>query len=261
MNFLEFTFIISCLRFQVFSQEGKSADTSFTEPGHIKSITYKTNTIRDSIVYFYEKSGIRAVFIPSGTSSRGAWIQYNKEGVKTAEWGVEENKLEGLYISYGKKGQIIRKINYVKGKLEGMSIVYYENGNVRSKVYNENNLQEGELRYYYPNGNIQWVGSYRKGKMDGERIYYDESGKPINGPFTTKDEDGKIEREGIFIDGKPEGDLKIYNSVGQLIILARFKDGKPDGATNYYGSDMIITRSELYKNGKFVGMLKVENKK
>lgn len=70
-----------------------------------------------------------------------------------------------------------------------------------------------------------------------------------------------VEREGTCINGRPEGELRIYNAQGKLTILSNFQNGKPNGTTFYYGKDSKFMASEVYKNGVFKkgAKLKIED--
>ena len=94
--------------------------------------------------------------------------------------------------------------------------------------------------------------------MDGLRICYDENGEPITGKILMYHENGEVERAGQSINGKVDGELKVYDEKGNLLILSNFKDGLPEGQTYYY-TESKITSIEIYKDGKFVRTIK--NKK
>ncbi len=91
--------------------------------------------------------------------------------------------------------------------------------------------------------------------MFGERMVYNKKGEPVNGNFIIYSKDTIKEREGFCINGKPEGEVKVYDLEGHLTIIANFKAGKPDGYTCYYKND-IITSTEKYSDGTFVEVVK-----
>ena len=63
-------------------------------------------------------------------------------------------------------------------------------------------------------------------------------------------------REGKCINGKPEGEFKIYNDAGKLNRKVNFKNGLPHGSNYFYSKDGEITLTEVYESGKFVKEIK-----
>ncbi|MBL7913296.1 MAG: hypothetical protein JNJ41_19695 [Bacteroidia bacterium] len=112
-------------------------------------------------------------------------------------------------------------------------------------------MRNGPTILYYENGNIQYTCSYKDDKMDGQRMCYDPSGNPSEGNFVFYNKDGSKEREGKCINGKPEGELKLYIN-NKIVMLVNFKDGKPHGMTYHYDGNEIISLMEEYNNGSFV---------
>ena len=235
MQIKHFSFLISFLFITCcFGQSKKTSDTVFFSIDKIESITYKTNSIRDSVVYYSKKSNKAATFIFKGIDSKGIWILYNNDGNKTMKYGVNNNLKEGEVTEY------------------------YKNGNLKWRSYYKKNKLEGESTHYYKNGKPQWVGLYKDGKMSGERLCYTEFGNLCDGLFVIYDEDGLVQREGTCKNGKPEGLVKQYGR-GILVKTTNFKDGKPHGFTYHYSNQKIIS-TEIYKNGKFKKVVKGEAK-
>jgi antitoxin component YwqK of YwqJK toxin-antitoxin module len=182
-------------------------------------------------------------------------------GFKVFEYGVANNQKNGPYFEFFRNGQVRRKEFYVENLRSGNSTSYYENGNLRIQSSFYEDKLDGTIKHYYSNGNLMWKGDYVKGHMAGERIYYNEDGNPINGAFIIKGDKGNTEREGTCVDGRPEGELKIYTEEGTLTILSNFKHGLPDGLTSFYGADQKLMFTQLYKNGRFKKETRLNPKK
>jgi antitoxin component YwqK of YwqJK toxin-antitoxin module len=252
--------IIALLTFCMasFAQSTITTDTSYSEPGHILTITFKTDGLRDSTVYSRYKEGGKAVFIFRGNGSAGTWLLYDKEGYRSVKYDVDNNQKNGPCIYYNRNGKIKQEEFFKDNLHEGKANAYFENGNLKWQGNYKKNKVNGESIHYYANGKLQWTGLYKDGKMSGPRLCYTEFGSLCSGLFVIRDEKGLTEREGLCKEGKPEGKMKQYHN-GELTRVINFKDGKPDGFTYYYkGGKIILT--EVYKNGKFKKEFKGEVK-
>jgi antitoxin component YwqK of YwqJK toxin-antitoxin module len=163
----------------------------------------------------------------------------------------KDGKLNGRLTAYYENGLPRRTAFFKEDKLEGEETYFYENGNPAEKSFYKNGLREGTAIAYYKNGIIKSKGAYKANKPSGERVYFNENGEPCNGDFVIYNDDGKIERTGKCIKGKPEGELKVYAN-GNLNMLVNFKNGKPHGYTYYYALNQKISSRELYNEGEFV---------
>jgi antitoxin component YwqK of YwqJK toxin-antitoxin module len=145
-------------------------------------------------------------------------------------------------------------------KLEGEETYFYENGKPAERSFYKNGLRDGIAITYYKNGIIKSKGAYKENRLYGERVYFNQDGEPCNGDFAIYDQNGKIERSGKCIEGKPEGDLKVYDN-GNLSMLANFTNGRPHGYTYYYTPNQKISSIELYNEGEFIREEKESDRK
>jgi antitoxin component YwqK of YwqJK toxin-antitoxin module len=147
---------------------------------------------------------------------------------------------------------IPRRVAFFKDdRLEGEETYFYENGKLAEKCFYKNGRRDGVAITYYKNGSIKSKGAYKENRLYGERVYFNENGNPCNGDLVMYDENGKIAREGKCVQGKPDGELKVYNN-GDLSMLVNFTNGKPHGYTYYYASNEKISSVELYNEGEFI---------
>lgn len=146
------------------------------------------------------------------------------------------------------------KIRTVDFKTDGLltkRIYFNYNGTKHSEISYKYGKRNGPTILYHENGNIKYTCEYKDDKMSGERMCYDPAGNVSEGNFIFYNNDGTKEREGKCINGKPEGELKLYIN-NKIVMLVNFKDGKPHGMAYYYDRNQIITLVEEYNNGNFV---------
>lgn len=230
---------------------------------------------REGKQYYYYKSGNIAI------------IGYFKEGKEDSCRNYFENgKIEGF--SYFKNGECDSCKSYFEnGKIakvfykDSIKIIYNKNGKIELKLdckkeecdcdkkpfvtnnkpvqlynsplYNHPpyNNKTGFFYSYYGNKNVSFKAEYKNGRMYGERFCYDYYGNPTNGKFTIYRMAKLKERDGYCINGKPEGESKVYDKEGNVIIKANYHNGKPEGNTYYYNNNKLYL-TENYKDGEFV---------
>jgi antitoxin component YwqK of YwqJK toxin-antitoxin module len=255
-------------------------DTTFDNIREIKSIIYFKDSQKDKVLeYYHDKLFSELNF--KNNKQEGIAKYYNTDGGVSQVRHYKNDLLEGLFTEYFVDGKIHSESYFIKGKSDSVFITYYQNGNKQMvrhmkdgriegilTFYNENGTKSSEkeyksgqdvrLTYFYENGNIKYTGAFKDRKMFGERLCYNENGKPANGNFAIY-EDGQIERECKCIDGKPEGELKVYDQNNCLIMLVNFKEGKPDGLSTRYTYNEKLYSVELYENGEFVKDIKKGN--
>jgi len=220
-------------------------------------------------VSFYPNKQAHKVYNYTQTGKKdGCQISYFENGIIATEAeyanGVELYSKE--FYANGQPKVISIKDTYKKSFYQNQSIQtsisyqknnnytetnYFPNGNKASIVHYKNGKRDGAVTQYYENGNLKLQGAYKDDKMYGKRVYYDYMGKKINSTLVIYDDKHVIEREGFCKNGKPEGELKVYDSDGNITMLVNFKNGKPNGNTYYYYNNKLRT-TEVYTNGVFV---------
>ena len=79
-------------------------------------------------------------------------------------------------------------------------------------VKGETKAFTGIIKSYYENGNLESEGNFKDGKLNGlSKLFY---------------ENGNLKSEANFKDDKLEGLLKLYYENGYLIAQYYYKDGK-----------------------------------
>ncbi|MFA6708284.1 MAG: toxin-antitoxin system YwqK family antitoxin [Fusobacterium sp.] len=158
---------------------------------------------------------VRAVSIYKKAYDKGNKIAYVKgetepfTGVFTLKYidhilhfeQYRDGKLDGDVAWFNNEGVLGMRHKYKEGKLNGEQYTYYDNGNIRSII----TYVDGKL-----NGKIEW---YTR-----EGILFD-SREIINGTggYILYWENGKVQEEGNYKNGKKIGSWKKYNNTGEII--------------------------------------------
>ena len=96
----------------------------------------------------------------------------------------------------------------------------------------------GVVKSYYENGNLEAEGNFKDGKLEGlGKEYY---------------ENGNLKGEKNYKDGKLEGLSKAYYDNGNLKAEVNFKDDKPEGLFKVYYENGNLGVEINFKDGKAV---------
>jgi|ERR1700739_1877284 len=253
--------IILCSNWCYAQQQIEWADTSYYPSGKINFITKKINKDLSQTTQYYENGNIKyesSLYYDEKTSEAfyNADIRGKQDSSITYSKGknLETHYKPGQIIYYNKNKKITSKYFYVSSGYDS-TIAYSEEGNIEliRQHYTLNEITRDTFMYYYKNGIVKYTGAHKNDKMYGTRLCFTENGKLVNGYFSSYDQDGRLRKECICINGKPEGEMRIYNYGDDCLSqLVNFKDGKPDGLTYYYGYAEKPTSIQIYKNGVFV---------
>ena len=105
-------------------------------------------------------------------------------------------------------------------------------------VKGETKAFTGIIKSYYDNGNLEFEVNYKDGKKEGLfKRYY---------------ENGNLKSEGNFKDGKLEGLSKLYYENGNLESEGNFKDDKQEGLFKVYYENGYLMAQYYYKDGEII---------
>lgn len=139
-------------------------------------------------------------------------------------------------------------------------VAYHENGNMSMKVQHEHGVFDGKAFEYHDNGKLKAVGSYSKGKLNDSWMYYYESGNKRGtcnyrvfpwgsgrvGTAYTYYENGNMEEEKNYLDGKASGAYKRYDEEGRLVVKGQYLDGWKEGEWLEFEADGKISMKGVY---------------
>lgn len=160
------------------------------------------------------------------------------------------------------------------GKKNGEFTAYFEDGKEKEKGRYSNDLQEGEWRYFFTSGKLKAVGNFAAGDggnlgttgipkngREGKWIFYNENGQlnqevfwkngKSNGEFKVYYENGKLKEESNWLNDLQTGVYKKYYENGNKNFeWSNVLNGKGDGLYTYYHEN-----GNKQEEGKFVNGL------
>jgi len=103
-------------------------------------------------------------------------------------------------------------------------------------MYSEKGLFNGIGLGNYENGQLQYESNYKDGKKDGlmKRWY----------------KNGSVHYEKNYKDGEMDGLQKLFHKNGQLDMRGNYTDGERDGVFKYYSENGQLKYEKKYKNGE-----------
>jgi len=210
--------------------------------------------LSDIGLYMYTDEKLERILRAQVEMEIGTSIAYTrKKRGKKYEHGVisydgeyldVDNFLNNLWVSHG----------YGKS--------YYEDGSLEYEGNFIYGHPHGYGKYYYRNGQVKWEGIFEAipnfGKVDVYALstaegYVDRKGRIKYG--RKYNESGKLEYEGEFKLGIPDGQGKLYGDFQELIFVGEFKNGKPvDGnKLEEYGQEVSTILYEGSNKSELVG--------
>lgn len=193
------------------------------------------------------------------SAERSSMTHYDEySGLKSAEYELLNDKLDGPYTSYWEDGRTVkRKGSYLEGQKTGQQWEYSEDGQMISILNYQAGMLNGQFEYFLENGILVEKGQYRLNSLEGEVSYFDSLGRVegllnyhdglLNGPFE-RFENGKLGSKGAFMNGEKHGRWESYLNRGDSIRLFEYTNydrGKHNGPFMEVRYDSIIVGSYL----------------
>ena len=175
-------------------------------------------------------------------------------------------------------GKFLVKDYYLDGKLRGIAedrngmthglyIGYYKDGTLRDSGYYHKSLRWGAWKTFHKNGKLKILLSFKDDYINGMAYWYDSLGNLIikkdvkKGnvkswveyfPGTTK-----IKKEFQYVDGKRDGEVKMYFEDGRLKRSALYREGNyVEGSGKLYNEEGAeIPYTPVYTPISFKGEL------
>lgn len=214
------------------------------------------------------------------------WKTYFENGVLKSEGNRFNFELDSVWKFYNEKGETILEINYKNGLKNGKRKTYTENEIVEENF--ENDIKNGLSNYYFLDGKLKKTLNFINGKESGISKEYTQEGLVIaiteykNGSLIRREninrtdrnakkqgvwkfffDDGSLQLEGFYVNGKKNGFFKDYNKEGVLLSITKYiedeiqKDvpelAEYDLRTDYY-TDGSVKVVGSYKNGVAEGI-------
>lgn len=212
----------------------------------------------DSAKVFAAGRLLRQGKIDNQGREQGEWKEFYESGKLKAIGNYTDGKKDGLWKHTFENDSLEQIGVFVKGKPEGLWKWYYPSGVVRREETYKNGKENGIMREYDDQGAILAEGEYINGLQEGEWSYsideYVARGKFIEGredglwkQFYTG---GQIAFEGEFLDGQETGEHRYYWPDGKMREVRVYRLGLPDGQWKLYDENGALLVTITYRNGE-----------
>ncbi len=193
----------------------------------------------------------------------GCSYAWDESGHLSAQIPYSQGTLDGLSLHYHSNGVIWKKIPFCKNEIEGLVEIFRKNGEILLQARFCQNVQHGtSLRYWCPN-QIASQEEFCKGRLENGS-YYDQKGQLIS---EIKDGTGfraAFGKEGIhelqeYAEGKLEGEVKVFNSRGEISRIYHIKNGRKHGEELSYFENTKSRQLQLslqWHEGEMTGQVK-----
>jgi antitoxin component YwqK of YwqJK toxin-antitoxin module len=191
---------------------------------------------------WYEKGAQKDVGHYHQGRMQGKWLGFYPNGVKNYEgqWAILKET-----DAFTKKFSDLYQMkddssNTMKvGDVKTGKWTYWRDSGMIEKMetYDARGELNGPAATYNIAGKLEGEGSYKSGKPDGKWAYYHPHGAPM--------------RECHYSGGKLDGKSVVFNERGQVIEESNYKNNKLDGTyTSYDEKTGKVLLKQVYENGR-----------
>lgn len=194
-------------------------------------LQYKGTFVNDRPVgqfwYYYPSGEVRAII--EHFNKRQSYVTYYFENKEIMSEGMYlDQKRDSIWINYNLRGLTVSMEKYERGKLNGKKI----------KFYLQNQIDLGEIKVL-------------------SETYYLDSLK--SGLYKELFSSGTVKIRGQYLNDRPYGDWRIYDTKGMLIKSYQYKNGLKHGWVLNYNELREVVHTELYEDGeRLTGKVKEE---
>jgi antitoxin component YwqK of YwqJK toxin-antitoxin module len=225
--------------------------TTFYESG-IKSSegNYERDLPQGKWTFWYEnKNKMTEGEFAAGEKS-GIWKTYFDDGNLKSETDFKGSTAYTISLLDKKGKQLVKNGN-------GSFSDYYEGGQKSTEGSVKNGLPDGPWSWWYKDGKLKDQGIYQEGNyklLTG----FDPEGQIMvrngNGYYKSYYENGVIESESNYQNGKPEGLKVTRNESGTVLEEANYHHGKYDGEFKGYNETGELYTQGIFKNDSQEGV-------
>lgn len=236
---------------------GTKSDSKIKLTGHAN---YKNGMLNGLSKIMYENNTVAFEAKYINGKREGVAVTYSDKAHKQSETSYKNGKKDGHMVLYFPNGTKMLDATYKNDKAEGAARVWHPNGKLQSQAIFINNLLEGNATTYFANGKIETQETFKNGKRHGIMKIYDEEDGKVNmeAPYTDGEingvlkifEGGKLATSTVYENGKANGQYIIYNPNGTKRITATVVNGKLEGEAKVYDQTGKLRKIEYYKDGK-----------
>ena len=186
---------------------------------------------------------------------------FTNNNIKKQGW-ISNGVKEGTHYLYYQSGQLRSVTNYLNGKLHGVQKYYFFTGQVKNQVEYCNGIKNGLTEKNSIEGDLLFQCFFVDGKMNGTCFEYEDNSFVWSNYFMgqlhgVRWEDNmgtKLLKSTSYVNGKKNGDSKVYAYDGTLLQHFKYKDDKLEGEFIEYSKDLVHSMGHFkdgLKDGEF----------
>ncbi|MDP4208579.1 MAG: toxin-antitoxin system YwqK family antitoxin [Bacteroidota bacterium] len=163
---------------------------------------------------YSENGKLKADMLFDATGTKAKVKMYYYQNGELAACGnfinTRKDSIWNYYSFYSKK--LAKQETYTNGNLNGIAKSYFQNGKIAEERGWKNGVSDGIWKQYFENGVLKMSSAFSNGKRTGAFL--------LNYP------DNKPEWIGAYLNDKPEGKWKHFDTLGQNDTNIEYKNGE-----------------------------------
>jgi antitoxin component YwqK of YwqJK toxin-antitoxin module len=230
---------------RIFARDSKgnvrSIVTTYHENGNPKQFLEIVNGRAHGMYCEWHENGMMSLntYVIGGTAdvtplAEKSWLfdgesyAWDEDGHQIAYILYSQGLLEGVSTYFHPNGQIWKRIPYSKNLIDGIVDVYKRDGEQLQQMSYTQGMRHGPSIRYWDNQNLASQEEFCRDKLeDGE--YFDKEGELISEVKNGYGFRAIFGKEGVqelqeYVDGKLEGEVKVFNQEGRLKRLYHVKN-------------------------------------
>lgn len=217
----------------------------FYETGQLRCVAnWKEGKLEGDYTFYHPNGKLQSKGSYTKNVQSGKWFFYSEDGFPISEESYLYDKglriKNGVFCFYNKQGILIEETPYTKDVINGLAKLYFDNGFLKQETTYKNGEIVGVTILYKEKSRdvLDGIGKMVKGGiLTGVWKYFHEDGKTVEltGLYNEKGEqvdkwqsfypNGVLKAESFFVNGKREGERKLYKEDGSLEKIELYKNG------------------------------------
>ncbi|MFK8007452.1 MAG: toxin-antitoxin system YwqK family antitoxin [Saprospiraceae bacterium] len=233
---------------------------SGTDSVFVQSTEYGDTFFLNKILEFSDKRGTAKItdfYINGKTKSIQHYLAGELDTIiremKSTSWGPEDYGTDSFYIDTSYLYTTIR---------HGTFTLYHDNGQLNYTTELNFDRHNGKVETFHANGKIASIEKFQDGYFIDTALYYFENGQLQNrvfyknylphGVFKKWYSNGQINKEGILVYGKYDGEVKNYYENGLLKLHSRWKISEDSRSLEKIKEEEFKSNQEFIAEGGIV---------
>lgn len=127
------------------------------------------------------------------------------------------------------------------------SVTYYDNGQKKSEQFFTDGSKLYKEIFYSDTGQIREIVNYKLDSNECKRYHFTEE-KVKSGMLISYHENGKVQSQKYYVDGKIHWEEKFFSDSGQLLEVITYKKGTKSGIHKIYTEKGILLSEICFEN-------------